>query len=88
VGFGRPERAAYLADGVPFKLPLEPASHTPVYTADVSCAQNCIFVLNAAAVSGVPRPVECTSGASDALNLTTQQVGDPRISRILWCAGA
>ena len=84
VAVGLPERTAYLADGPPFKVRLEPPRSSPVYTAEVSCPQHCVFVLNAAAVSGVPQPVECTSGASDAINLVEQTIRNPRISRILW----
>jgi hypothetical protein len=81
-----PERTAYLSDFPPHKVRLEAARSHPVYAAEVSCPQHCVLVLNQAAVSVAPRPVECTSGA--AMELATQTVGNPRIIRLLWYFGS
>lgn len=83
---GLPERVGYLWDGPPCKVRLDPARSSPVYSAEVSCRQPCVFVLNATAVSGALPALECTSGASDAIALAEQAVGNPRISRLLWYA--
>lgn len=80
---GLPEHSTYLPDGPPFKVRLEAASAYPVY-ADVSCAQPCVFVLNEAAPSVAPRPLECTSGASDGIDLVRQAVRKPTASQLLW----
>ena len=81
-----PERVAYLWDGPPFRVRLEPQRSYPLYTAEVSCRQPCVAVLNATAVSGAPLPLRCTSGASDAIALAEQALGSGRMSRLLWYA--
>ncbi len=83
---GLPERAAYLWDGPPCKVRIEPARPTAVSTQRVPCGQDCVFVLNATAGSGAPAPLECRSGTSDAVALATRAVGNPRIVRLLWYA--
>lgn len=83
---GLPERVAYLWDGPPCKVLVDPARSSPVASAEVSCPQPCVFVLNATAVSGALPALQCTSGASDAVALAEQAVGNPRISRLLWYA--
>jgi hypothetical protein len=82
-----PERTAYLSDSPPYAVRLEAARPYPVYAAEVSCRQNCVFVLNEAAVSVAPQPVKCTSGISDAIELVGQAVRNPRIVRPLWYYG-
>ena len=87
VAFGLPERVGYLWDGPPCKVRLEPASSEPVYTNVPTCRRECVFVLNVTATSGAPTPpLDCTSGASDAIPLAAQVVGNPRITRLLWYA--
>jgi hypothetical protein len=81
-----PERIAYLSDSPPYKVRLEAARSYPVYAAEVSCPQHCVSALNESAVFGARRPVTCTSGASDAIDLVAQAVRNPRISRLLWYA--
>jgi hypothetical protein len=83
---GLPERFAYLGDGPPCRVRLEPASSYPLYTAEVSCRQPCVVVLNMTAVSGERLPLRCTSGVSDAIALAEQALGSPRMSRLLWYA--
>ena len=79
-----PERTAYLSDFPPYKVRLEAARSYPVYAAEVSCPQHCVFVLNESAASVVSQPVECTSGAGDAIGQVAQAVRNSRISRLLW----
>jgi hypothetical protein len=86
VAIGLQERFAFLSDSPPCRVRLEPARSTPVYTDTVPCRADCVFVLNATAVSGVPQTVECTSGASDAIALAEQALGRTRMSRLLWYA--
>lgn len=83
---GLAERVGYLWDGPPCRVRLEPARSTPLYTGEVDCSQDCVFVLNATAVSGSFSPVECRSGASDAIGLAEQALGPSRTSRLLWYA--
>lgn len=82
-----PERTAYLADVPACRVRLDTARSIPVHATKISCAQPCVFVLNATAVSGAHQAVTCTSGASDAIELARQTVGNPRITRLLWYAG-
>lgn len=81
-----PERKGYLPDSPPCEVLLEPARAYTVHTADVSCAQPCVFVLNAASSSSTPRPLACASGVSDGIDLMRQI--DRRVSgsRLLWYA--
>jgi len=81
---GLPERVAYLCDGPPCKVWLDPPRSSALYTAGVSCGQPCVFVLNATAVFGAPLPLRCSSGASDAIALAEQALGSTRMSRLLW----
>jgi hypothetical protein len=81
-----PERAAYLWDGPPCRVRLDPPRRGAVCASRVPCGQECVFVLNATAVSGTPAPLECRSGTSDAMALATEAVGNPRIARLLWYA--
>lgn len=83
---GLQERVGYLWDGPPCKVRIEPGRSAPLYTGEVDCAQPCVFVLNATAVSGAFTPLECTSGASDAIGLAEQALGPSRTSRLLWYA--
>ena len=83
---GAAERVGYLWDGPPCKVRLEAARSGPVYTGEVPCSQDCVFVLNATAVSRTSLPVECRSGASDAIGLAEQALGPSRTSRLLWYA--
>ncbi len=84
---GLPERVAYLSDGPPYKVRLEPPRSVPVYTTGVSCRQPCVGVLNMTAVSGTSLPLLCASGASDAIALAEQVHGSGRLSRLLRYAG-
>ncbi len=88
VAIALPERTAYLWDGPPWRVCLDPARSSPVYATEVSCPQPCVFVLNAAAVSTAPRAVSCTSGVSDAIGLAQQAVENPRILRLVWYSSA
>jgi hypothetical protein len=81
-----PERVAYLWDGPPCKVRMEPARFVPIYALNVACRQPCIDVLNMTASEGAPQPVRCTSGASDALSLAEQADGRGRMTRLLWYA--
>jgi hypothetical protein len=81
---GLPERTAYLPDAPPCKVLLESASPHPVYTTEVACRQSCVFVLNAAAPSVAPKPLECASGTSDGIDLMRQVARDETGSRLLW----
>lgn len=81
VAIALPERTGYLVDP-PLQVRLDPATKFPLYPAKVGCAQPCVFVLNAAAVSGAHQPITCASGASDARELA-RQVQNPRITRLL-----
>jgi hypothetical protein len=83
---GIPERVAYLCDGVPCRVRMEPPHASAVYTDEVSCRQPCLVALNAAEVSGAPMPLQCTSGTSDAIALAEQAIGSARMSRLLWYA--
>jgi hypothetical protein len=85
---GLPERVAYLWDGPPCRVRMEPARSSPLYGAEVSCRQPCVGVLNATAVFGAPSPLRCTSGASDAIALAEQALGSGRMSRLLWYASS
>jgi hypothetical protein len=75
VAVGLPERRAYLSDSPPCEVLLEPARAYPVRTPEVSCAQPCVFVLNASS-SRTPQPLTCASGVSDGIDLMRQI--DPR----------
>ncbi len=79
-----PEHTAYLPDSPPYAVRLEAARSYPVYTAEISCPQRCVFVLNEAAPSLAPRPLDCTSGASDGIDLVRQAVGHPTAYQLLW----
>jgi hypothetical protein len=81
---GLPERVAYLWDGPPCRVRMEPASTTPVYADRVACPQHCIDVMNATSVSAPAPPLRCSSGASDAISLAEQAQGSTRMSRLLW----
>jgi len=81
---GLPERTGYLADAPQYKVRLEPAASHPVYVADVSCRQPCVFVLNETAVSAPSKPLTCASGASDGIDLVRQALGKPTSSQLLW----
>jgi hypothetical protein len=83
---GLPECVAYLWDGPPCRVRMEPARSSPLYTGEVSCRQPCVVVLNMTAVSGARLPLRCTSGVSDAIALAEQALGSPRMSRLLWYA--
>jgi hypothetical protein len=83
---GLPERVGYLWDGPPCKVRLEPAHPGSLYTGEVECRQDCVFVLNATAVAGTMPPLECRSGVSDAIGLAEQALGSSRMSRVLWYA--
>ena len=84
---GLPERVAYLGDGPPCRVLLDPARSYPLYSGEVSCRQPCVGVLNATAVSGTPLPLRCRSGVSDAITLAEQAIGSGRMSRLLWYTG-
>lgn len=79
-----PERRAYLPDSPPCEVLLETARSYPVYATEVSCAQPCVFVLNAAAPSVAPPALACASGASDAIDLMRQADPQSSDSRLLW----
>ena len=79
-----PEHSAYLPDSPPYKVRLEAARSYPVYATEVSCPQPCVFVLNAAAPSVAPRPLECTSGTADGIDLNRQVAGHPAGYPLLW----
>jgi hypothetical protein len=81
---GLPEHTAYLPDSPPCMVRLESARSYPVYTTEVSCPQSCVCVLNAAALSVTPQPLDCASGTSDGIDLMRQAVRDPTGSRLLW----
>jgi hypothetical protein len=83
---GLPERVAYLWDGPPCRVRMEPPRSTPAYMAEVPCRQPCVDALNASAVPGSPSPLRCSSGASDAISLAEQALGPGRMSRLLWYA--
>ena len=83
---GLPQRVAYLCDGPPYKFRLDAPRSSPLYIAEVSCRQPCVVVLNATEVFGAPLPLRCSSGASDAIALAEQALGNARMSRLLWYA--
>jgi hypothetical protein len=83
---GVQERVGYLWDGPPCKVRLESGRAAPLYTGEVACPQQCVFVLNATAASGTYVPLECRSGISDAIGLAEQALGASRTSRLLWYA--
>lgn len=80
----RPERTAYLSDIPPHRMSPEPTREHPVLATEVSCRQDCVFVLNEIAVCAEGPPVECGSGVSDSIDLVRQTVRNPRISRLLY----
>jgi hypothetical protein len=82
-----PEHTAYLPDSPPYTVRLEAARSYPVYSTEVSCRQSCVFVLNAAAPSVAPQPLECASGTADGIDLMRQVVRHPTGSQLLWYAG-
>ena len=84
VAVGLPERRGYLPDSPPCEVLLEAASAHAVHTTGVSCAQPCVFVLNEASPSVMPRPVMCASGVSDAIDLMRQVDGRATGCRRLW----
>ena len=81
-----PERTAYLWDGPPYEVRMDVASSHPVYGAEPSCPQHCVFALNEAEASAgpQPQPVLSPSVSNDAIELSRQVVRNPRISRLLW----
>jgi hypothetical protein len=79
-----PARRGYLPDSPPCEVLLETARPYPVHTTDVSCAQPCVFVLNAAASSRTPQPLACASGVSDGIDLMRQVDRHVSGSRLLW----
>jgi hypothetical protein len=83
-----PERIAYFPDFPPYKVRLEPARPHPVHATEVSCPQDCVFVLNETAVCATLPPVACTSGVGDSIELVRQTIRNPRISRLLCYYGA
>jgi hypothetical protein len=84
VAVGLPERVAYLWDGPPCKVRMEPASAIPVYTDGVRCPQHCVDILNVTSVSApAAAPVRCSSGAIDAISLAEQAHGGSRMARLL-----
>jgi hypothetical protein len=82
-----PERIAYLPDSPSYRVQLEPARSHPVYTTEVACPQDCVFVLNEATVATALPPVTCTSGMSDSIDLIRQTMRNPRMSRLLCYYG-
>jgi hypothetical protein len=83
-----PERIAYLSDSPSYRVQLEPARSYPVHTTEVSCPQDCVFLLNEAAVATALPPVTCTSGMSDSIDLVRQTIRNPRMSRLLCYYGS
>ena len=83
---GLPERVAYLWDGPPCRVRIAPPRFSPLYTGEVACRQPCLAVLNAPTVPGAAMPLQCSSGASDAIELMEQAIGRGRMSRLLWYA--
>jgi hypothetical protein len=81
-----PERTAWLADAPSVPVKLEPARSCPATT--VACDQGCVHVLNEAASPVARLPLDCTSGAADAIDLVRQAERRPRITRLLWYGGA
>ena len=88
MALGLPERTAYLPEAPMYKVRMEPAPSGTVYTADVACSEHCLFVLNHTAVAGPIQPVECTSGACDAMDLARQATGSPRTAQLLAYFGS
>lgn len=88
MALGLPERTAYLPEAPTYKVRLEPAPSGAVYTADVSCAEDCLFVLNQTSATGPIQPVECISGACDAIDLARQATGSPRTAQLLGYFGS
>ena len=88
MALGLPERTAYLPEVPMYKVRLEPAPSGAVYTADVACSEDCLFVLNHTAGAGPIQPVECTSGVCDAIDLARQATGSPRTAQLLGYFGS
>ena len=80
-----PARTAYLADAPSVPLTLEPA-RSACATAS-PCGQGCVHVLNESAPSVARRPLDCTSGATDAIDLVRQAEHHPSVVRLLWYGG-
>lgn len=81
-----PPRIGHFADMAPPLSYVGEADSTPRHALGVACSRRCLWVLNAAE-PGAAEPVRCTSGVSDALELT-RRTHSPAITRVLWFYGA
>ena len=82
-----PPPPAYFAGASPYMPFLMEVSAAPPYPRpqEPACATRCLAVLNAAE-SWSWRPIECTSGTSDAMDLA-RQTQNPAIMRQVWLHG-
>ena len=78
-------RRAYFADLAPLMSYVCDIDATPRHSFEVVCAKPCLRVLNAAE-PGAAKPVRCTSGVSDGLELARQTLS-PAAIRLLWLYG-
>ena len=81
--FVPPARTAHFSDVSPCESYLYDASQAPRYSPEVACRKHCLRVLNAAEDCDPARPIRCTSGVSDGLDLA-RQTQSPAITRLLW----
>jgi hypothetical protein len=81
--FGPPARTAYFPDGEAY---IYDASQAPRHSMGVACPKRCLLVLNAAESCFAGKPIRCTSGTSDSLELT-RQTQTPSMMRQLWFHG-
>jgi hypothetical protein len=84
--FVPPARRAYFPDVPPSVSYLVEVDTAPVHSGELSCAKNCLAVLNAAE-AGTTDPPRCTSGIADSFELA-RQTQSPAMMRILWTYGA
>jgi hypothetical protein len=81
--FVPPARMGYFSDVPDVPLPfIREIDSTPRHSLGVACPKRCLAILNAAE-PGAAEPIRCTSGVSDALELT-RQTQPSAITRLLW----
>lgn len=80
--FVQPARRAYFSDVAPVVPYAYEVPSAPCHSAEVSCSRPCLAVLNAAE-PGAAKPLRCTSGVSDAMELA-RETQSPGIMRLLW----
>jgi hypothetical protein len=79
--FVPPARRGYFSDVAPPVAYLCEVDPSRRHSVEVACPKPCLATLNAAEPGA--RPLRCTSGVNDALELA-RQIQSPAIMRVLW----